>query len=130
MEPVKVVIPKAVSLCREPCPSLSRLYVCMFTHTHVRTHTHTRTHTAGRLAEPDDRGSKNYGLFSVTPSLGLRPLRVQIPAKAPGQHLNGGGWGGQGAEAPHQTLHSHSHTHLPAGSVIFRNSLTVTCLPP
>ena len=45
MEPVKVVIPKAVSLCREPYPSLSCLYVCMFTHTHTHTHTHIHTHT-------------------------------------------------------------------------------------
>lgn len=42
------------------------------------------------------------------------------------------GLAGEGRELkpPHQTLHSHSHTHLPAGSVTFRNSLTVTCLPP
>ena len=78
MEPVKVAIPKAVSLYREPCPSLSCLYVFTFTDTH----THTHTDTAGRLAESDDQGSKNYGLFSVTPSLGLSPLRVQIPAEA------------------------------------------------
>ena len=67
---------------------------------HVHTHTHTHTHRAGRLAEQDDQGSKNYGLFGVTPCLGLSPLRVQIPAEAPRQHLNGAGWGGQGAEAP------------------------------
>ena len=40
MEPVKVAIPKAVSLYREPCPSLSCLYVFTFTDTHTHTHRH------------------------------------------------------------------------------------------
>ena len=49
MEPVKVAIPKAVSLYREPCPSLSCLYVFTFTHTH--THTHTQTRLGGWLSQ-------------------------------------------------------------------------------
>lgn len=67
MEPVKVVIPKAVSLCREPCPSLSCLYVCMFTHTcaHARAHTHTHTRLGGWLSQMT--GEVRTMVYSASP---------------------------------------------------------------